>query len=161
MNTVTKVLCFGVCFGTLLTAADPIEGTWKLNLSKSKYVVTPPPKGFTIVIRAAGNGRFEHKIDGVASDGQKISLVYTASRDGAEAAIVGDARYDTIRIRSIDNRTEEALSTRTASIFASTGTPLAPTVVSGRCLRGTPTRLSETQRFTISSPSSSCHLAGV
>lgn len=98
-----------MCFGTLLIAVDPIEGTWKLNLSKSKYVVTPAPKGFTIVIRAVENGRFEHKIDGVASDGQKISLVYTAPRDGTEAAIVGDARYDTIRVRSIDNRTEEAL----------------------------------------------------
>jgi hypothetical protein len=109
MNTLARLICLGMYFGALLTAADPVEGTWKLNLSKSKYVVSPAPKSFTIVIRAMGTQGFEHKVDGVTADGQKVSVVYTAQRNGAEAAITGDARYDTIRVRSIDDRTEEAI----------------------------------------------------
>ena len=88
-------------------AADPIEGTWKLNLERSQYRTMPPPQGFTIVIRAKGELAFEHRVTGVMADGRRVSVTYTATLDGKEVPITGDPRYTTVSVRRIDRYTEE------------------------------------------------------
>jgi hypothetical protein len=48
-------LLFGMIAG-LLCAADPIVGTWKLNLSKSKYNPGPPPNAVTLTYEETADG---------------------------------------------------------------------------------------------------------
>jgi hypothetical protein len=88
-------------------AANPIEGTWKLNLERSQYRTIPPPREFTIVIRSKGDAAFEHTVNGILADGRKVSVTYTATRDGKEVPISGDPRYTTVSVRQIDRYTEE------------------------------------------------------
>jgi hypothetical protein len=88
-------------------AADPIEGTWKLNVQRSQYRTMPPPKEFTIAIRNKGEDGFEHTVNGTMADGRKVSVTYTATRDGKESPITGDPRYTTVRVRQIDKYTEQ------------------------------------------------------
>ena len=47
------ILLAGVFFAAPAFAADPIVGTWKLNVAKSKYSPGPAPKGGTTRIEAA------------------------------------------------------------------------------------------------------------
>jgi hypothetical protein len=71
-----KVMLFLAMFGLAgaLWAADPIVGTWKLNMAKSKFLSTDSvSKEQTLVIRAAGTDQYEMAITGIQADGQPMS----------------------------------------------------------------------------------------
>jgi hypothetical protein len=67
-------MCLGVIVFVLCAAAssaqapDPILGTWKLNLAKSKYA-TPAPKSMAITLAPAAKG-YAVTIDAIGPDGQ-------------------------------------------------------------------------------------------
>jgi len=77
--------------------SDPIVGTWKLNLAKSKYTVGAP-KSATIVITAAGKG-FKVSANAVLADGASRKIEYTSMYDGMDAAVTGSPDYDTVAIK--------------------------------------------------------------
>ena len=58
-------------------APDPFAGTWKLNLTKSKYT-TPAPKSMTITFAPAAKG-YAVTIDAIGPDGQPQKWGYTSS----------------------------------------------------------------------------------
>ena len=64
--------------------ADPLVGTWKLNLAKSKYAGTnKPPKELTMVIQEQGDNNVLI-MKGVAADGSPISSKLTVLKTGGE-----------------------------------------------------------------------------
>ncbi len=66
-----------------LWAADPIVGTWKLNIAKSKFLATDSvPKEQTLVIREVGTEQFEMSITGVQADGKPMSAKATHPQQG-------------------------------------------------------------------------------
>ena len=67
---------------------DPHVGTWKLNLTKSKYNTGQPPRSSTVVVEAAGQGT---KITAttILDDGTTRTIRYTATFDGQDAAVSG------------------------------------------------------------------------
>jgi hypothetical protein len=73
----------GIAQGT-----DPAYGTWKLNLSKSKYSPGPAPKELTLSIEAAGPGR-KVAVTGVAGDGTPMSWGYSGNLDGKDIRVTG------------------------------------------------------------------------
>ena len=77
--------------------SDPIVGTWKLNLAKSKYTVGAP-KSATLVITAAGKG-FKVSANAVLADGASRKIEYTSMYDGMDAAVTGSPDYDTVAIK--------------------------------------------------------------
>jgi hypothetical protein len=81
---------------------DPHVGTWKLNLTKSKYNTGQPPKSSTVVVEAAGQGA---KITAttILDDGTTRTIRYTASFDGQEAAVTGTRDYDKVSITRTGN----------------------------------------------------------
>ena len=76
--------------------AEPIVGTWKLDVAKSTYTPGPAPKSTTIVVKPAGKG-VEVAIDAVNADGSPLKWGFTSLRDGKEEAkVTGNPMFDTV-----------------------------------------------------------------
>ena len=76
--------------------AEPIVGTWKLDVAKSTYKPGPAPKSTTIVVKPAGKG-VEVAIDAVNADGSPLKWGFTSLRDGKEEAkVTGNPMFDTV-----------------------------------------------------------------
>ena len=86
-------------------------GTWRLNLSKSKYEPQKlAPKNQTATIEAAGSGGIKTTNDGVAWDGSRIAFSYTANYDGKDYPITGTGAPSggtTIALKRVDANTFE------------------------------------------------------
>ena len=93
-------------FALSAQAADPIVGTWKLNVSKSKYDPGPAPKSLTAKIEAAGEGE-KLTADGVRGDDSIIRVEYTAQFDGKDYPISGSPMADTVSLKRLDANTTE------------------------------------------------------
>ena len=93
--------------GSFALAADNWLGTWKLNVSKSRFVPGPPPQSMTIRFEPAAGGAIRFTADGVNGEGQATHLEYTAPFDGTDIPWTGNANADTAAPRRIDaNRYE-------------------------------------------------------
>jgi hypothetical protein len=83
--------------------SNPLVGTWKLNLTKSKYDPGPAPKSLTRTVEAQGNG-VKYTFEGVAADGKPIAYGFSATFDGKDNPVTGSMPNgaDTISAKSID-----------------------------------------------------------
>ena len=93
-------------FALSAQAADPLVGTWKLNVAKSTYSPGPAPKSLTAKIEAAGEGE-KVTFDGVRGDDTPIQVVYTAQYDGKDHPITGSPMADTVSLKRLDANTTE------------------------------------------------------
>jgi hypothetical protein len=95
----------------LLAQSNPMVGTWKLNLAKSKFTPGPAPKSQTATIKAAGDG-IKNVTKGIAADGSATAYGYTASTlDGKDYPLTGTGTPgggDTIAVKRIDANTFES-----------------------------------------------------
>jgi hypothetical protein len=73
---------------TVRAQSSPIVGTWKLNVTKSKYDPGPVPKSLTRTVVADGDG-FKYTFDGVSGDGKPIAYGFTVKFDGNDVPITG------------------------------------------------------------------------
>ena len=95
-------------FALSAQAADPIVGTWKLNVAKSTYSPGPAPKSLTAKIEAAGKGE-KLTADGVRGDDTPIHVEYTAQYDGKDYPISGSPTADTVSLKRLDANTTERI----------------------------------------------------
>ena len=97
---------------TLLAAAgssavraqsNPLVGTWKLNVTKSKYDPGPTPKSLTRTVEAHGDG-VKYTFEGVAADGTPIAFGFSAQFDGKDNPVTGSmpAGADSISAKRIN-----------------------------------------------------------
>jgi hypothetical protein len=100
-----RILCAVTLLAAASTlfAADPFEGTWKLNTGQSKSSATP--KQETIVIAKQGDN-YQVTITGTDANGAPISVKYTAPASGGPAKIL-EGPYDAISTKRIDDTTRE------------------------------------------------------
>jgi hypothetical protein len=98
--------CAVVCLAAmtvLVYAADMSIGTWKLNLSKSRYdPANLAPKSQTVKNEAAADG-VKQVADIVDSTGKAIHTEYTAKYDGKDYPVKGDPNRDTVALKKIDD----------------------------------------------------------
>jgi hypothetical protein len=80
---------------------DPIIGTWKLNLAKSKFSPGPPPKSRTVIYEAVGQG-FKITTKGTDAEGKTFEYQFTANYDGKDYPVTGNPGWDTITWKRID-----------------------------------------------------------
>ena len=100
---------FAKLFGTLalgvaLWAADPVVGSWKLNVAKSKYSPGPAPKSATITYEDTADG-LKRTGETIDAEGKKTSFEYTAKYDGKDYPVTGSDVFDTISIKRINDHT--------------------------------------------------------
>src|ERR1700722_16864687 len=80
--------------GFAADATDPVIGTWKLNVEKSKFAADRAPKAMTRTYAAAAGGT-SMTVTGVNADGSTISQSATLTYDGKDDAFTGSAMWDT------------------------------------------------------------------
>ena len=99
-------MCLGVFVFALCASVssaqppDPIVGTWKLSLAKSKYPA-PAPKSMTLTVAPAAKG-WAITVDAVGPGGQAQKWGYTSSFDGSESPVSGNPNIDAAVFRSTD-----------------------------------------------------------
>jgi hypothetical protein len=89
---------------TLQAQSNPLVGTWKLNVTKSKYDPGPAPKSLTRTVEAQGDG-VKYTFDGVAADGKPIAYGFSVKFDGKDNPISGSipSGADTISAKRTDS----------------------------------------------------------
>jgi len=77
-----------------MAADDPFVGTWRMNLTKSKFDPGPAPKSRIQTITTQGNG---HKVvtDSVSADGTPNHQEIITILDGKERPVTGNPNADT------------------------------------------------------------------
>ncbi len=90
-----------------LRADDAIIGTWKLNVSKSKYEPGPAPKSGTVTY-AASDGGIKRTGETIGADGKTTSMEYTAKYDGKDYPVMGSPLFDSIAVKKVNDHTTEA-----------------------------------------------------
>ena len=76
------------CGVALAQDKDPANGTWKLNVAKSKFSPGPAPKEMTLTIETAGPGRHV-EVAGVAGDGTAMKWGYSGNFDSKDIRVTG------------------------------------------------------------------------
>jgi hypothetical protein len=87
-------------------AADPHDGTWKLNVAKSKFSPGSAPKSL-LTKRETIDNSVKTVFDEVDADGKTIHYEYTATFDGKDCPITGSPNFDAISLKKIDSNTFE------------------------------------------------------
>jgi hypothetical protein len=107
-----KQFCLGVIVAIGLTlpafgqGVDPLIGSWKLNLEKSTYVGSSPPKSQTLTFTGEGQN-FIDTVEGVTARGQAFKVVFQDILDGVPHPATGSPDYDSIAFTRFDNTIDE------------------------------------------------------
>ena len=91
-------------------ADDPLVGTWKLYLSKSKYNPGPPPKSRVLKFESAANDGLKLTNDGVNAKGEKDHTDESFAQDGKEHKVPDSPDADTRINRRVDANTTETIT---------------------------------------------------
>jgi hypothetical protein len=82
-------------------AADPVAGTWELNLAKSKIVPGPAPRRETRMYAVSGD-QITLTTNIIGADGKPISTRSTYAYDGKDYAVTGSPDYDMQAVKRVD-----------------------------------------------------------
>jgi hypothetical protein len=97
----------GVAMVLAAAAADPVDGTWTLNLAKSKFSPGPAPQSHTRTYATTAQG-VALSFSGVSADGSQISGQSNYKYDGKDYPITGSPDYDTLAVTRIDAHTSKS-----------------------------------------------------
>jgi hypothetical protein len=92
-------------FGTTAFAADAVDGTWKLNVAKSKFSGMAPKSATRVYTESADGPTLDQKV--VGADGKEMSMHATLTYDGKEHPISGNPDADTVTSKAIDAHTSD------------------------------------------------------
>ena len=95
----------------VVIAADNNVGTWKLNVTKSKFSPGPAPTSQTLKIEAWGEDGVKYVADGVGADGKPTHSEFAAKYDGKDYPFTGNPDADKLSYKRIDANTVEATTT--------------------------------------------------
>ena len=92
-----------VACATVHAQGNPLVGTWKLNVAKSKFDPGPGPKSLTRTVAAQGDG-VKYTFEGVSADGKSLSYGFSVTFDGKDNPIDGSmpSGADTISAKRTD-----------------------------------------------------------
>jgi hypothetical protein len=120
-----KLIAGTLAISAGLWAADPLVGTWKLNLAKSKYGTRPAPKSNTVEWTESG-GTFHYSAKGVGADGQPTLVEIPAFKfDGKESKITGTPLADTVAFTRTDPNTYSAVTKKAGKVVGNSKSVLA------------------------------------
>lgn len=83
---------------------NPLVGTWKLNLEKSKFDPGPAPKSLIRKVESKGEG-VKYTFEGTSAEGKAIAYGFTVMFDGKDNPIEGSlpSGADTISAKRTDS----------------------------------------------------------
>jgi hypothetical protein len=131
-------LVVGVVCGTAV-AADPLVGTWKLNVEKSKNTQL---KGGSTTIEALDNG-IKFDVTLIAADGTESHWGFSAHFDGKDVPVTGTSPYgNMVSVARVDANTLKIMSkldgkpTTTATIVVAPDGKTRTTATKGTDAKG-------------------------
>jgi hypothetical protein len=114
MQSILKTLFVGAIFaiatGTAL-AADPVIGTWKLNLAKSTFAPGPAPKSQTRSYAESAQAT-TLTIKTTAADGKESTATLTFKYDGKPYPVSGNPDFDMVSVTRVDELTAHSTQTK-------------------------------------------------
>jgi hypothetical protein len=125
MNTFLRILIVGAALGVgvagvaAAAGADSIDGTWKLNVAKSKFNPGPAPQSQTRTYVETAQG-VTLTFSGVAADGSPMSGGSTFKYDGKDYPITGLPNYDAIALTRVDANTVKSTQKRAGKAVGTT-----------------------------------------
>jgi hypothetical protein len=142
--TTKRLFTAAVVVGMLNAAAlaqpsDPLIGTWKLNVAKSKGA-----KSGSTTIEAVGKG-IKFTVDLVAADGTASHWAFTANYDGKDYPVTGNSPYgNAVALTRVDAKTlkisskQDGKVTTTSTIVVSEDGKTRTTTIKGTDVKGQP-----------------------
>ena len=92
-----------------LAADEPLIGTWKLNVVKSKFDPGPPPKSITLKYESTGPNTVKRIQDIVRANGEPNHDEISYTFDGKEYPVANSQASDALMTRHIDAYTTELI----------------------------------------------------
>ena len=102
---------------TVVWGADPMIGTWQVNIAKSKYAPGPPPERNTAVHSEDG-GFIVSKTEGVDAKGRPFGSSYRWKKDGQDYAVTGARNFDALAAKRVNDRTTDFTYKRGGKVVA-------------------------------------------
>ncbi|MGH9349915.1 MAG: hypothetical protein ACRD26_21905 [Vicinamibacterales bacterium] len=106
-------------------AQNPLVGTWKLVVEKSRYSPGPPPQSQRRTYEAHPKG-VKATIRTVHADGETSTVEFTANYDSIEYHATGSAESDGIALTKVDDYTAEAKLTHAGRIVGTARRVVSP-----------------------------------
>jgi hypothetical protein len=119
MKTKTIALCLGLTLAAgVLYAADPFEGTWKLNESKSK--LTRGTAKYNKVVYDSRRIRDKVTVtgDGVDADGKPVHAEWKGKFNGKEYEVTGDSNVDMRSYTKVNDQTLDMIAKKGGKVVA-------------------------------------------
>ncbi len=106
MKEIVAITLLSTLFlGSAAFAADAVDGTWNLNVAKSKFSGTAPKSGTRVYTDGADGTTLDQKM--VGADGKQAAMHVTLGYDGKMHAITGNPDADAGTGKAIDARTSD------------------------------------------------------
>lgn len=118
--TLRLLMTGALCALVSLAAAqdiDPLAGTWQLDVARSKYAGTAPPKSQTTTLRAVEGGLHE-RVERVNADGTTTQWDVTARYDGRDYPVKGDPSRDTVAMTKVDRNTVDIVNKKAGAVVS-------------------------------------------
>jgi hypothetical protein len=100
-------------------AADPVIGTWQLNVAKSKFSPGPAPKSDTRTYAATDQGT-TMTWTSVGADGKEIVAKSTFKADGKDYPLTGAANFDSLSLKQVDGHTVQSTQKKGGKVVGTT-----------------------------------------
>src|SRR6202049_1457836 len=117
VRILTIALLSMLFIGTIAFAADAVDGTWKLNVAKSKFSGTAPKSGTRVYTESADGTTLDQKL--VGADGKEMSMRVTLTNDGQERPLTGNPDADSGSGKAIDAHTSDFTLKRGGKVVGS------------------------------------------
>lgn len=101
IRNITVVLVMLLVSGALYAADEPIAGTWKLNLAKTKYDAGAPPKDIVETFTPGSGNTLNHATDRVNPKGDKTHEEFTVGFDGKTFPYKGSPNRDAVAVKRV------------------------------------------------------------
>jgi flagellar hook-associated protein FlgK len=104
-----ELMIRALLIGAILTAAtgvamaaDPLFGTWQLNLAKSKFSPGPAPKSMTRTYADSAQGKITLTVNTISAEGKSATATYTYKNDGKPYPVSTNADADMAAVTPVD-----------------------------------------------------------
>jgi hypothetical protein len=128
--TLATITLLGLAVATALPQAglaqsDPLIGTWKINLAKSKYTPGPAPRSGTTTFEAVGQG-LRITAEGIDAQGKPTKLDFGVTfTDGKSYPITGSPDYDAASYSRVNSSTMDSTRTKAGKAVQTTSSVIS------------------------------------
>ncbi|MBP7608465.1 MAG: hypothetical protein KA760_03170 [Steroidobacteraceae bacterium] len=100
-------------------AADPVIGTWQINVAKSKFSPGPAPKSDTRIYAATEQGT-AMTWTSVGTDGEETVVTSTFKTDGKDYPLTGSGNFDSLSLKQVDDHTVQSTQKKGSKVIGTT-----------------------------------------